>query len=349
MKQVEALALGTDCIDKEVITEILDFGINFTNDYESSSFAVSLLGFIVIKETNIQKEYQPNDSRVAFAIRAGLIEMCLDCIDRFLEEDISQQLGRNLSYILRTVHNVSLHWKTAKAIRSKRSTIEEKLVRLEQKSNIANNVKCKELLDIVSSILNLNGAYCCRCNKSLGKKDISRCNGCNHMTYCSKACQKEDWLNGGHDLSCNKEYTYEQSGQFQSRLFPEALPESERAAAKLESLEINITMMQLKLFLDHSETILKQARHLDIPLWDCIVGFDLRECPPTVKTWSCNEFFLTPRVKRGFEGSRSTENITCLYSSYVYNGELDEDGGIPILRMQRFFPHEWLSTKEKKS
>ena len=60
------------------------------------------------------------------------------------------------------------------------------------------------------------------------------------MTYCSKACQREDWLNG-HNQTSNKEYTDEQSGQFQGRLFPEALPESERAAAKLESLEINIT------------------------------------------------------------------------------------------------------------
>ncbi|MDB4430463.1 hypothetical protein N9140_00735, partial [bacterium] len=153
-------ALGTDCIDKEVITEILDFGINFTNDYEWSLNMCKLANDMLLRQSKSKANNEfklPNDSRVAFAIRAGLIEMCLDCIDRFLEEDISQQLGRNLSYILRKVHNVSFHWKTAKAIRSKRSTIEEKLVRLEQKSNIANNVKCKELLDIVSSILNLNG------------------------------------------------------------------------------------------------------------------------------------------------------------------------------------------------
>ena len=77
------------------------------------------------------------------------------------------------------------------------------------------------------------------------------------MTYCSKACQKGDWLNG-HIVTCNKEYTEEQSGQFQGRLFPEALQENERAAAKMKELEINITMVQLKLFLDpfrdYSET-----------------------------------------------------------------------------------------------
>ena len=80
-------------------------------------------------------------------------------------------------------------------------------------------VKCMELLDMVRSVLDLNGLYCCRCNKSLGKKDMKRCNGCNCMTYCSKACQKEDWLNG-HNITCNKPYIDEQSGQFQGRMWP---------------------------------------------------------------------------------------------------------------------------------
>ena len=342
MKQVEALALGTDCIDKEVITEILDFGINFTNDYESSSFAVSLLGFIVIKETNIQKEYQPNDSRVAFAIRAGLIEMCLSFIERFLVEDISQQLDKYLSAILGCVHDISLHQKSAKAIRSKRSTIEEKLVRLEQQPSITNNVKCKELIDMVRSILNLNGAYCCRCNKTLGRKDIKRCNGCNRMTYCSKACQREDWLNGHNLTCCNKHYTDEQAGVFQGRHWPLREPESERAAAKLEALEQNVSMVQLKLFLANAGIILNQASHLGIPLYDCIVQFDLNYCPPTVVTMNYTEYFVSSKSVKSFEESRSKENITCVYISNIYNGELDGLESIPKLSMQKLFPCEYL-------
>ena len=168
------------------------------------------------------------------------------------------------------------------------------------------------------------------------------------MTYCSIACQKEDWLNG-HNVTCNKKFAVEQSGVFQGRCLPVIEPESERAAAKLESLEINITMIQLKLFLDNAETILNRARDLGIPLHDCAVLFDLSKCPPTVKTLSYNEAFCAPDMKRGFEGSRSKENITCLYWSNIYNGELDKNGGIPILKMQRFFPHEWLSKKVKKN
>ena len=173
---------------------------------------------------------------MAFAIRSGLIEMCLSFIGQFgmhesfgdgehsesfgnvehITSLLDRSLSQNIATIFKHVHSVSLHMKSAKAIGSKRNCIEEELLRLEQKAEITNIVECKELLNRVRSILNLNGAFCCRCNKSLGKKEIKRCNGCNRMTYCSKACQREDWLSGGHNLSCCKQhYTHEQAGQFQ--------------------------------------------------------------------------------------------------------------------------------------
>ena len=237
LQQVECFALATDCVDKDVITEIIDFGTNLAaTNYSPASFTANISAAILVEQLNF--DYSPSDTRVAFAIRAGLIEMCLSFIDRFgghelFGRDDEQHLFNEIQDILIIVYEASLHKKSAKAIGSKRSTIEEKLVHLEQKQSTMNNIKCKKLIDMVSSILNLNGAYCCRCNKPLGRKDIKRCNGCNRMTYCSKACQREDWLNG-HNQTCNKEYTDEQSGQFQGRLFPEALPENERAAAKLE-------------------------------------------------------------------------------------------------------------------
>ena len=116
-----------------------------------------------------------------------------------------------------------------------------------------------------------------------------------------------------------------------------------------KSLEINIMTIQLKLFLDHSETILRQASSLDIPLWDCVVEFDLRDCPFTIETKRYTIHYDSAELKKAFDGSRSKDNITCIYWSNVYNGELDEDRDIPTLEMQRFFRHEWLSKKEKKS
>ena len=234
--------------------------------------------------------------------------------------------------------------KSAKAIRSKKNCIEEKLMQLGQNTKISNNDKCKELLDMVRAILDINGAYCCRCNKSLDKKGIKQCNGCNRMAYCSKACQREDWLNG-HILACNKQYTHEQAGQFQGRIWPVREPESERAAAKLEALEQNFNMIQLKLFFDNSGSILRQARSLAIPLYDCVVHFDLRHCPPTVEVMRYTEHFEQPERIKCFEDTRSRKNITCIYISSIFNGELLASGVSPFMAMQRFYPQEWLSKK----
>ena len=193
-------------------------------------------------------------------------------------------------------------------------------------------------------VLDLNGAYCCHCNKPLGRKAMKRCNGCNCMTYCSNACQKDDWLNG-HNVACNKHYTVEQLGKFQGRCWPLKEPESERAAAKLEALEQNFNMIQLKLFLDNAETILSQASSLDIPLHDCIVHFDFRDCPLSVKVLRYSEFYESQEERRGFEEGRSKENITCHYFSTIFNGELLASGRAPLIAMQRFYPHEWLAKK----
>ena len=213
-----------DCVDKRVITELVDFGINYATNWDTAEVVTRISCDVILQKSNVNENWGDvlSETRVAFAIRAGLIEMCLSIMGQFAmhesfnKVDQNTSLSQNIATIFKHVHSVSLHMKSAKAIGSKRNCIEEELLRYEQKAEITNIVKCKELLNRVRSILDLNGAYCCRCNKSLGKKEIKRCNGCNRMTYCSKACQREDWLSGGHNLSCCKQhYTHEQAGQFQ--------------------------------------------------------------------------------------------------------------------------------------
>ena len=333
-----------------------------------------------------------SDTRVSFVIRAGVVEMCLGFIERF---GVDNTLYDVIHETLKCIYSISLHTKSAKAIKSKRQDIEkkldsaimnstksniEKLLRLsEQKGDPSfvntmldmrkNNGTCaphpkiKKLLDIVRSMLDINGSYCCRCNKSLSKTEVMECNGCHRMSYCSRACQKEDWLNG-HSVTCCKSYIDEKAGQFQGMLQPSALPENERAATKLKELEINFTMVQLNIFLDHSDTILSQAKSLDIPLHDCIAVFDLRGCPMKVETFSythdksvfsccdsvtcgCNNgYFESIEERKRFETTRSKDNITCVYISRRFIGRDDiKDGDKPVLLLQRFFPHEWLTSK----
>jgi len=252
-----------------------------------------------------------------------------------------------LDTALKTVHAVSLHQKSAKAIRHQRVSIEEMLVGLNENVNI--NPKCKELLDMVGSILSVNGSYCCRCSKSLSKTEVKQCNGCIHMAYCSKSCQREDWRNG-HSITCSKSFLDVETGRFQGRIWPEAVPDDQRAAAKLEELEKNLTMIQLKLFLDNSDTILSQASSLDLPLCDCVVTFDLSKCPPSISTSRYTKHCaIVGTSRKDFEGSRSEENITCVYISLFFPGELDEDSDTPLLELQRLFPREWLSNRNNRT
>ena len=320
-------------VDKGVITEVIDLGQlvasglsgSILSDYDAAAKFVSFISHdMLMGENNLL-----SDSRVAFSIRAGLIEMCLHLVEQFgthesfmIGGDYLSSLYECISSTLNHIFRISLHKKSAKAILHKSSSIEKELACLEKNTRIANNVNCKKILDLVIDILSLGGRHCCRCNKPLGRKDIKRCNGCNCMTYCSKACQKEDWLNC-HSQTCNKKCPTERVRQFQGKIRSTAKVQTERDAAKLEELEINITMIQLKLFLAHSETIRNRACELNIPLCDCVVSFDLRECPPLV------EFH---RV------SSSEGNITCVYISSFYNGQINDSDKIPCVIMQRLFP-----------
>lgn len=150
----------------------------------------------------------------------------------------------------------------------------------------------------------------------------------------------------GHSLTCCKSFTNATAGRFQGFYEPE-IPDDKRAATKMKEMEINMNMIQLKLLLDNSEDILNQAKALDLPLYDCVVCFDLCKCPPTVVVEDYKENFLKTEAVKGFEETRSKENITCDYYSQIFNGELDEDGDVARLCSQRLFSHAWLTNKKK--
>jgi len=370
---------AADCVDKDVIKEVIDLGTNYASDLESTELAAKSLSDIFYVERNGDSDNPlPCETRIAFAIRAGLIEMCLNFIRRFgwhesfLREKDHGSLNSNIWYILTVISEVSLHKKTAKALRHKKDEIQNQQARLETIATYDTNVQV--LFDMVECILENVGSYCCRCNKSLSRTEVMECNGCHRMTYCSRSCQKEDWFNG-HNLTCCKSYTDETAGQFQGRVLPRTatedekdrsvltydkdgnfqgsvvqpvVPQNERAATKLVELEKNITMIQLKLFLDNSETIVSKAKALNLPLYDCVAVFDLRFCPAKVEVKKYTDHYM-PKAA-WFRKSQSKENITCIYNSIVFNGaySVKDDEvklqiyNVPKLSMQRMFPHEWL-------
>jgi len=336
-----------DCIDKGVIMGMIDLGINYVNDYDRAVFVARLSAGMLRKGT----DNKSCDTRIAFAIRCGLIDMCLNFIESFgtnmsceggsdsqcrCRKCLESSLYNHITSMFKKIYDLVLHQKTAKAIRSKRDSIEFELDSLEEDERITSNPKCKKLLDMVRSIMSLSGSFCCRCNKSLSKTEVMECNGCHSMVYCSRACQKDDWMNG-HKLTCCNSYTDENAGQFQGRYEPETVPDNERSAAKLEELEKNQTMIQLKLFLDNANTIMIQASKLDIPLCDCIAKFDLRKCPPTVRVVNYTDFYDSfEKQMKGFLDSRSKDNIMCVYYSHILNEKLVKNE--KTLQMRRLFP-----------
>jgi len=345
---LRVLISEADCVDKGVISEMVDLGLNYSDDYDRAS-DVAIVSYSMILEDADMSKKLPNDSRVAFAIRAGLIEMCLNFIERFIEHEslVEPLVSQSITHIFRKIHAISLHQKTAKAITSKRAVIEDRLVKLQTDTNITNYSICKKLLDMAWSILDINGSYCCRCNESLLRRtDVKLCNGCGCMAYCSKVCQRDDWLNG-HSITCNNTPINENLGFFQGRAWLETVPECPRIVAKLEDLETNLNMIQLKLFLDNSKTILNQTSslELDLPLFDCVVVFDLRVCPHTITIKKYTKYYGSTFIEElnGFECSRSKENIACIYNSCFYNGESCKvKGEVNKLVTQRLFPHAWL-------
>ena len=95
---------------------------------------------------------------------------------------------------------------------------------------------------------------------------------------------------------------------------------------------------------------MNQAKVLGIPLYDCIVTFDLRACPPTIRVQGYKEKFK-PETVEGFNETRSKENITCLFYSNIIVKELDDSGDGPLLEvlfMWSLFPHEWLTKHNKE-
>ena len=362
-----ALVDKGDCVDKEVITEIIKFGFIYANRNDCHEGAECLadifLSMLLQKPHMGTSSHYPSDTRIAFAIRSGLIELCFTLVKRSGCAVGSTKTFQKVYWIFSNIIAIGLHQKSAKAIRSKRRQIMEAVVCFEQYRDATNIHKCSTLLGLVRGFLNLNGRFCCHCDKSLSKTEAKVCDGCSCMTYCSRECQRQDWLNG-HSLTCGLSYIEEIVGRFQGLVKPTAVPASERAARKLKELQLNLSMIQLKLLLDHSETILSQAEELNIPLCDCVVRFDLCMLPPFVSLKKYTDQF-DAETSKCFEKTRSKENITCIYISRAYlDEEVDdeaedenkseaytksyayhnrEDGYSTNFVTQRLFPHEWLT------
>ena len=118
--------VDVDCVDKGVITELIDLGLNYTNDFDTALLVGKLSYNMLQRKTIVANDYIDSDTRVALAIRSGLIEMCLSFIERFgMQRSFEMKNDSGLLYIwieeiFSATYAISFHKKTAKAIRHNR-------------------------------------------------------------------------------------------------------------------------------------------------------------------------------------------------------------------------------------
>lgn len=105
--KLQYLIAESDCVDKGVIAEIIRYGTNITSDLVSAEQLTRLSYPMILQSSNVEKDL-PCDTRAAFAIRAGLIEMCLNFICHLGDnvDDCTLSLLDNVEKTFKTVHAV---------------------------------------------------------------------------------------------------------------------------------------------------------------------------------------------------------------------------------------------------
>ena len=326
-QSLSSLIKYADCVDKDVITEMIDYGYNFTSQYEDADAITHLICSMITKKMEDGSQ-QPNDSRTAFAIRAGLLEYCTSMIARFGGDKNARDIMGNVSSILQIVYFLSFHKKTSKAIGAKRRHLISERERLKENQQVANerSNECNLALSIIQSIIAITSTNCFVCNKETERKDMKTCVACKSVCYCSEECQRKDWRKK-HEMTCKT--FIDGKDKLHS-----PLSSNERDTAKLKGLRKNIRMTQKRLFLEHANTIRLQMAAKQSPRSEYIVHFDLCQRPLVVT--------VIHERKALEEKSISDENIMCVYQSPFFSNS-NELGPGRSLSVCNLFPREWLS------
>jgi len=264
--------INADCVDNDVIADVIDLGRNFTVNIDDA-MSISKISYSMLVR-KVQGQVYPIDKNIAFAIKSGLLEMCVEFIMRFACDPTIQsiacdaqrnQLMEGLVYIADLIQNVALHQNTSKAIRDRRSHIMEALKQLinAEKSHLF------QFLDILVSIMDLNVGSCSRCNKPIEWRTALFCEGCRRVAYCGVKCQKMDWRHGTHSSDCS--FLARSADELGLTTFE---AKSSRNKSKLAGLRNNIVTSQKKLFLRHQVSIFSQLLNYQDQS-DYIAVFDL--------------------------------------------------------------------------
>jgi len=124
------------------------------------------------------------------------------------------------------------------------------------------------------------------------------------------------WKTGGHKWDCKQ------------MAIANALTvkgDRKKDIEKAYELEGNIIVACNKLVLENITRILVQAKHQKFDILDCIVLVELNHQLPFVKVKLASDSVLkeVDIERERFDLNRSNGNLTCVYKSYVFNGEAE--------------------------
>jgi hypothetical protein len=315
-------AYNADYVDNGIIAEVIELGSKFIASIDDAVTISELSYSMLVRRA--QGHVYPIDKRLAFAIKSGLLDMCVEFIMRFACDPTIQLLARDAQRdelmrrfvcIAEFIHAVGFHQKTAKAIRDHRSQIIEALSRLSAQVKTEQTTK---FVDLLSSIMDLNVGSCSCCNKPIEWHTALFCGGCRRVAYCGKKCQKKDWRHGTHSSDCS---FLARSADVMGLTTFEV--KSSRNKSMLTGLRNNIVTSQKKLFLRHEVSIM---RLLTLPdRSDYIAVFDHNNQHP-VSIAHYHEQFACSKQRAWFEEFRSPDKVICMFASDVFNGEFDDEG-----------------------
>jgi hypothetical protein len=122
------------------------------------------------------------------------------------------------------------------------------------------------------------------------------------------------WKTGGHKLDC-KQMAIGNSLTVKG--------DRKKDIEKAYELEGNIIVACNKLVRENITRILVQAKHQKLNILDCIVLIELNHQLPFVKVKLATDSILkeVDIERERFDSNRSNGNLTCVYKSYVFNGE----------------------------
>ena len=329
-------------MDKDVITEVLDYGCNFTRNKTDAVNVMYLAGGCCFQKTDVGTAYVPSDTRVAFAIRAGLLEMCLNFASRFGCSDEEDDEMNMIFYLLYSIYSAALHKKTARALEKKRSSI------LEEMECLEGHAECVDEVEVVHCIIALSSVACANCNATVCREDVKLCGGCKSKVYCCKACQIEDWNDGQHSIFCSADkFCINLDISYADKVVDS---DNERIASKIDSLENNIILAQSDIFFTHKETIMAQLgdrRDEDLEDDDSeyyIVHFDLSRFENEPETVHYTEFFEdNPGKMKSFEQLPKGIFVCAFTSLLLYGKRLEDGDSFPSITLYNTFQVCWRS------